>query len=120
MTPQQVATALSFHIRGSIVEVAISETLDEWDDVPLGQMPDVYIARSLGLSHTAVIYARQRRGIPSCSRRPHARDGLRREDADFAKGEGPSSSNSGPFDPDALSGDQATGEGDQKPPHHFI
>lgn len=37
----------------------------DWDAQPLGQVPDVDLARELGCSHWAVIKARKRRGIPS-------------------------------------------------------
>jgi hypothetical protein len=35
----------------------------DWDEQPLGQMPDAELARRLGVDHTTVTGARRRRGI---------------------------------------------------------
>lgn len=37
----------------------------DWTAEPLGKMPDVVLAEKLGVTHTAVLYARQKYGIPA-------------------------------------------------------
>ena len=45
----------------------------DWDEQPLGQVPDVVIAEKLGVSHASVWRARKRRGIEPCRAHSKAR-----------------------------------------------
>jgi superfamily II DNA or RNA helicase len=40
----------------------------DWDNVPLGTVPDLQLARELGVSDTLVYSERKKRNIPSCNR----------------------------------------------------
>jgi len=42
----------------------------DWSSEPLGKIPDVDLAARLGVTHTAVLYARQKRGIPAYRPQP--------------------------------------------------